>query len=136
MALDEADRRREDIATELCCPVRLGDGQEWLIRTPAATIRPVFQDGELVRCWQDLSYDDGLIDGLLERISAADNTAEVLLLSLALAALVVRLSYELDDDELNELLQLRPDDPDSVRVLEDVVAVASGRRRPGADLGD
>lgn len=105
--------------------VELSDGQRWLLPRPYLTLNPVFKDGEPTHTWMFYSYPPDL-QNVLDRITAATNTDELVLATVALGAMQLRANYRLTDQELGQVLCYRVGDPASQEMLREFINVATG----------
>ena len=123
--LIEPYRRRGDLDTELCTPITLADGQAWYFPRPWLEIRPIFREGKATARTRLLTCGDEL-DTLLEAIGTEEDGIAQALSILTLGAFLLLRNYDLADDELGRLFILRPGDPDSDRILHEILDVATG----------
>lgn len=122
--LIERYRRRPDFQEENCTPVQLSDGQSWYLQRPWLEVIPHFVSGEAVDCVRMPSLGD--LDPLLLSIADEADPIKQSLLVLTLGAMLLQRSYDVSDQEMSRLFILRPGDPDSDRMLCEIIAVATG----------
>lgn len=126
--LIERLRRRVDFDPDAgySTPVRLADGDAWHLARPWLEIVPRFRAGRAV------GRDDFLtcgadFDALIGAVADGLDGADFILAVMTIGATLLSRNYDLANDELGRLFTFRPGDPDSSRMLEDVMAVATGR---------
>lgn len=126
--LIERFRRRVDFDPDdgFSAPVRLADGDAWHLARPWLEIVPRFRSGravgrdEFLTCGEEF---DALIAAVSEDL---DGPAFILAVMTVGAALLTR-NYDLTNDELGRLFTFRPGDPESARMLQEIMGVATGR---------
>lgn len=123
--LIEASRRKPEMDPEICASIRLADGQNWYFPRPWFEVRPIFRDGKTKHHTRMLTCGDEL-DVLLEAIGTEEDGVTQALSILTLGAFLLLRNYDLEDEELARLFILRPGDPDSDRVLHEILDVATG----------
>lgn len=122
--LIEASRRKPDIDLETCTPIRLSDGQEWYFSQPWFEVRPVFRQGKCETYSRMLTLVD--LDPLLEAIAQEEEGLQQAMQILTLGALLLQRLYDVDDSELGRLFILRPGNPETDRMLREIVDIATG----------
>lgn len=124
--MDEQSKRRPDARyrPDRCHPVLLADGQEWLIPRPTWWWTPRFEDGKAVEIIKRFGYRSA-INALVDALADAHEGAVVVSLVAIIAAELLREVYNLDNAELDQLLAIRPSDPDPFRWVKDVVAIVT-----------
>lgn len=123
--IDEPSKRRPGLDPEACTPVVMSDGQVWFLPRPYLTFTPIFRDGRPAGTWRWLSYGPP-IDELIAAVGAAEKVPEFVLAVVCLGAFMLRRNYELEDEELAEVLVYRDGDPESVRIARELCNVATG----------
>ena len=121
----EPSKRRETIDLENSEPIVMADGQTWWLPKPLLILTPVFENGKPVNHWNCFRYGTEL-DQVLEMIPAAQDNAQAVVITIGLAAKLLLHNYDLTDEELSQVLFYRIGDPDSDRILRDVIDVATG----------
>jgi hypothetical protein len=125
--LDEFEKRRYPFVAEPhSVPVKFADGQDWIVPKPFFQLRPRFKDGVATHCDRGISYGRD-IDALLELVARADDVDMKLSAIAGLAAYQLKLNYNLDDAELDQLLQFRADDPGTRGWATACLNVATGK---------
>jgi hypothetical protein len=66
------------------------------------------------------------LDTLLEAIGTEEDGISQAMLILTLGAFLLMRNYDIKDEELGRLFILRPNDPDSDRILHEILDVATG----------
>lgn len=140
-AIDEKTRRRPDFLDGV--PVRLADGQEWVLPKPKA--RFAFSgDGYAVQlsCGPAVTDEDREYQRLYEAYNAVTESdestdADVIRAQMHLAAALVRRNYDLSDADLGTLLVFayRDDDEPYYTLKQTVMQLALGRGAPKAPAG-
>ena len=120
----EREKRRESFDGTSSVPIRLCDGQDWLIPAPMVTMNPKFSDGVCVGHFRTLSYGP-VIDCLMEAMDRVTDPGIRLIVMVAIGGLLLRINYDLDDAELARVLYVERDNPDSERILREIIAVAT-----------
>jgi hypothetical protein len=123
--LIEASRRKADVDIENCTPITLADGQSWYFPRPWLEIRPIFRAGKATANTRMLTCGNEL-DTLLEAIGTEEDGISQAMLILTLGAFLLMRNYDIKDEELGRLFILRPNDPDSDRILHEILDVATG----------
>lgn len=123
--LIESSRRKPEVDIETCMPITLADGQTWYFPRPWLEIRPIFRESKAATYTRLLTCGDEL-DTLLQSIGAEEDGIAQAMSILTLGAFLLLRNYDVADDELGRLFVLRPNDPDSDRVLHDILDVATG----------
>jgi hypothetical protein len=98
---------------------------------PWLEIRPVFRGGRAVTAYPVLTCGAEL-DALVEAMSDADDIWEQVTAVASLAAYLLRWHYDLDDQELDQLLAFRRADERSLDWMQELFAIATGRSGPKA----
>jgi hypothetical protein len=135
--LSELQKRKPDLAEHDSVRVTFADGQGWLIPTPWLVFHPVFENGVATHCYRSLGYG-APIDDLVAMIAGLDDFDVIASASATLAGCLLRLQYNLTDDELDQLLAIRADDVESSAWMTTVVEIATGHygRRVGSEVRD
>jgi hypothetical protein len=122
--LSEVGKRTDAFDEANSVRIVLADGQGWAFVKPHFQFRPRFQDSKVVRVERAITYG-GDCDRLVEAIG--DGSIDQFSGVASLAAFVLRKSYTLAEEELDQLLAFSPDDAASMewprRVMEVVVGV-------------
>jgi hypothetical protein len=128
--IDEFDKRiygkfdeRNSVA------IKLADGQDWFFPKPWLEVRPVFKDGVAVTSFR-VPTSGPHLDKLIEAAGECENIDAQIVVIATLAAELLKYQYTLADHELDQLLAYRIHDPDSLRWLQEVIDVATGRSGP------
>jgi hypothetical protein len=129
--LDEKTHRKPTFDEANSAPVVLADGQTWYLPKPWLEVRPVFRGGKPTSAYRVLTCGAEL-DELIEAMADADDLDAQVIAIASLAAYMMRWNYGLSDSELDELLAFRCSDPASLRWMQDVFAIATGRSGPKA----
>lgn len=137
-AIDEMARRRPDFLDGV--PVRLADGQEWVLPKPKA--RFAFAgDGYSVQlsCGPTITDEDRECHRLYETnnalVAASDSTfGQVVSIQMQLSAALLRRNYTLTDEEVGTLIVFSYDESDTVYfgIKETVLAIVLGLDAPKA----
>jgi hypothetical protein len=122
--LDEVGKRTDAFDEPNAVRITLADGQAWAFRKPWLQFRPRFDDGQVADVDRAVSYGSDS-DEIIEAI--ADGRIDPISGAASLAAWLLRKSYTLAEDELDQLLAFRPDDAASIEWTELVMNVAIGR---------
>jgi len=135
-AIDEKTRRRPDFLDGV--PVRLADGQEWVLPKPKA--RFAFSgDGFSVQlsCGPVATDEDDVFGSLFTTyqsvIGRSDTTdMELIAVEMRFSAAILRRNYRLTDEELGRLLVFSydPEDEPYYSMRAAILAVATGRNAP------
>lgn len=131
---DEAARRRPGIDAAGSVPVRLADGNEWLVPRPRIDLVPVFKDGILADVGRRYSFGEAFYRKQAALADAAGGPAgPYLLAAFDLAIDLLGRNYDLDESDYQALIPYRDSDPASVAMWRAIVAVASGDGPPAGD---
>jgi hypothetical protein len=133
--LNELEKQKTDLVERDSVRVKFADGQEWAILKPYLTVRPVFKDGVSTGTYRAFSYGQP-VDDLLGMLAGADHADDVVSAAATLAGCLLRLQYDLDDNDLDQLLAFRVDSPESIGWVSRVVEIATGKfgRRIGIEV--
>jgi hypothetical protein len=123
--LVEKHRRRPEFDAESGVPVRLANGEEWVLPRPYLEIRPIFRGGAAVARSRFLTC--GELDPLIETIGRAEDPAAQILAVMTLGALLLRRNYDLADADLERLFVYRVGDPASEAMIRGIMDVATGK---------
>jgi hypothetical protein len=127
--IDETAKRKPNFDERNAAPVVLADGQSWFVPKPWLEIRPVFRGGKPVSAYRVLTCGPEL-DELIEAMADADDLDGQVVAIASLAAYLLRWHYELNDDDLDQLLAFRCADESSLNWMREVFAIATGRSGP------
>ncbi len=140
-AIDEMARRRPDFLDGV--PVRLADGQQWVLPKPKA--RFAFAgDGYSVQlsCGPTITDEDRAYQAAYDAHNAATEADEstfrdIVSAQMRLAGALLRRNYQLSDDELSSLIVFAYDETDAAyfEIKETVLSIALGRGAPKASAG-
>lgn len=134
--LDETAKRRPGFLEGDSVRVELADGQRWAFPRPYLEIRPKFVDGVATTSYRALSYSR-TTDDLLAMLADADGFMQTASIVATIAGILLRMNYDLVDDELDQILAYRADDPTSAAWVGTVVEIAMGRHgRAGNEVTD
>lgn len=131
--LSGATRRKVDTlhraTPDHCHPVRLANGEEWLIPRPFWRIQPRFErnaegNPRVKEVVSRFGYSNS-VDDLVDALAHADDFGVVASIVATIAGELLRWIYDLDDSDLDALLNFSPSDPASIRWVRDVVAVVT-----------
>ena len=128
--LNEVDKRGPDFVEHDSVRVELADGQQWAFPLPWLVVQPVFENGVAVRSYRRLGYDkttDILVEMLADLDGPNDGPDAVASVTASLAASLLRMSYDLDEGDLDQLLAFRSDVAGSTDWMVNVVEIATGR---------
>jgi hypothetical protein len=125
--IDEESKRRSKCAPANSVPVKLADGQEWLIPKPWLQIHASFRGGKPAGHRPALTIGPEL-DALVEAMAGPLDSTALLSGAATLGAHLVTLSYELDDGDLDKLFAFRRGDPSSWDWAHHVMDAATGLR--------
>ena len=123
IVLDEVGKRTDAYDEPNSVHIVLPDGQAWAFVKPWLQFRPKFEGGHAKRAEQVVTYSNDS-DDLIEAI--ADGRIEPFSGAASLASWLLRRSYHLTEDELDQLLGFRPDDAASIMWAVRVMQVATG----------
>ena len=129
--LDEAAKRKPNWSERDSVAVAFADGQEWRVPKPWLEIRPRFVDF-VARTTYPVYTCGPRLDALLDAIGDADAAFDRLAATATLAAELLCFHYELDDDDLDELLAYRQGMPESMGWIGRVIEIATGQNGPKA----
>jgi hypothetical protein len=132
--LDEQAKRRETCDPRNSVPVRLADGQAWLIPKPWLEVHASFDGGKAARTWPCLTYGPEL-DALVQAMGQCEDNAALLIGAASLGAYLLGVNYDLADAELDGLFAFRSGDPDSWNWAREVMDVATGASGPKLGSG-
>jgi hypothetical protein len=135
--LDEVRKRKPDLAEHDSVRITFADGQAWAIPKPFLEIRPAFRNGIAESAYCCLTYGYP-VDGLVAAVAVLDGIDQIASVVATIAADLLRRNYDLVGDEFDRLLAYRVDDTESVKWIERVIEVATGRhgRRRGKEETD
>jgi hypothetical protein len=125
---------REDVDRDHCVPVKLSDGNTWLLPKPWISLRPAFRAGKAIAAFSGLTYGPEL-DGLIVAIKEAEDFVDQILATMSLGAFLVRRNYDLDDRQLESLFVYRSDDPESEEMIRVIIETATGTGGPKVGSG-
>ena len=123
--LDEQAKRRETCDPRNSVPVKLADGQAWLMPKPWLEVHASFDGGKGRATWPVLTYGPDL-DALISAMSGCENNAALLIGAASLGAYLLTVNYDLADVELDGLFAFRIGDPGSWDWAREVTDVATG----------
>ena len=129
--LSEPEKRKPNFDERNSVPVVLADGQSWFVPKPWFEVRPVFRRGKPVGSYL-VPTSGPELDGLVSAISDCDDWIEQIVAVASLAAHLLTFNYELQDDDLDQLLAYRAADPASAEWVRDVIDIATGASGPKA----
>lgn len=141
MGLDERAKRKPNpsYGEAHCHPVVLADGNPWLIARPSWQQAARFKDGRAVETvkWFGYSTASG-IDDLVEALPHVDDPEVLVSVVATIAAELLSEVYTLTQAELDQLLAIRPSDPDPLRWVRAVADVVTFQEStiPGAELAE
>jgi hypothetical protein len=123
--LIEKYRRRADFDAGYCDPIVLCNGEPWMFQRPWIEIIPRFEDGAVTG--HDRMLTCGILDPLITGIGQMEAGVEQCMMIFALGALILKRTYDLTDRELSRLFILQPGNPDSDRLIREILDLATGR---------
>jgi hypothetical protein len=132
--IDETKCRRDNWDEDQSTWVMLSNGQQWALKRPWLTIHPIFTNGEPTGHWSFYGYGAEL-DRLLESIGKEEGIVPFVIRTMALLSKLLRLQYDLDDEQLAEVCVYHAGDPESDRMLRDTINVATGNLMSYAGRG-
>jgi hypothetical protein len=127
--LDEAAKRKPNWSERNSAPVVLADGQSWWVPKPWLEIRPVFRDGKADGAYPAYGYSADL-NRMIERVAESELFVDQVAAVATLAAHLLQSQYDLSDQDLDQLLAYRRNDPESVEWTRLVIEIATGRSGP------
>jgi hypothetical protein len=123
--LDERGLLRPECDERNSVPVRLADGNDWLLPKPWVEIHASFRGGKAEATFPILTHGPEL-DALVEAVGECQDNAAILCGAATLGAYLIRRNYDLDDSQLDQLFAFRPGDADSWGWISAVMDVATG----------
>jgi hypothetical protein len=124
--LDEEAKRGPDfIGPPNAVGIVFGDGSTWFVPLPWLEYRPVFKNFVATECRQRFTYDR-VIDDMLGEICDDGDAGTLTIAAASVAASLLKRQYDLTEPELDGLLCFRPDVPESMTWISDVVKAARG----------
>lgn len=112
----------------------LADGQSWYLPRPWLEVHAVFDAGAAVGESPRLTYGPEL-DALIEAIGDCEDNAALLCGAASLGSYLIRVHYELTDQDLDNLFAFRVGDPSSWGWVKTVMDVATGQSGPKRGRG-
>lgn len=127
--LDEKALRRPTLDESTSAPVTLPGGVTWLLPRPHYRLRPTFRGGRLVREDARLCTDDPEFDRLVKAVgnAATDPAADFDAAMIDLTAYMLRVNYDLSDEQMGEVFDVLVDGDRRESWMKDVMAVAHGK---------
>jgi hypothetical protein len=136
--LNELEKRRPDFAGD-SVPVKFADGQEWAVPKPWLTIKPIWGENHVAVATNRVrTYKDPEINAVIALISELNEPTEIVSGLATLAGCLLRLNYDLTEEDLDTLLAFDPDDAESMAWFAGVIETATGirGRRSGKELAN
>ena len=127
--MNEREKRKADPEIH-GSPVVLMDGQTWWFPRPRVSFRRAIRSdtgAPGLHAFTDLGAD---FDQILADLDAAETVGGEALGCLNLAACMLRVNYDLSDDDLAELLVFTPTDPANLDTYREIYDIARGRDVP------
>lgn len=127
--IDERQFRKGPIDEESSQRVRFGDGSEFLVPKPWVELRGSFRGRRTAAFTPFVTYGPET-EERITLIHAEESPERRIALVAELAATLLLQSYELTDSQLDKLLSVRLDDPESWDWIKHVIDIATGRSGP------
>ncbi len=135
--VNEVEKRKPYFVEHDSVRVELADGQRWAFPLPWLAIRCKFVAGVATSPYRVIRYNEST-DDLLAMLADVDGFPETASVVATLAGIMLRMNYDLVDEELDQVLAYRVDDTTSAAWVGTVVDIATGRRgrRRGIGVSD
>jgi hypothetical protein len=127
--IDEVGKRKATFDEANSVWVTFADDQRFAVPKPWLEIRPVFRDGRAVNNFPALTYGPEL-EALIEAIGETDTFWAQLCFIATLGAKLLLHQYDLTDEDLDQLLAFRQDEPASMEWAERLIDIATGKSGP------
>ena len=128
MTIDEMSRRKPSFDEANSVGVVLADGQVWFVPRTRVVLWPKFQGGEVKSTYPVRSCGPRY-DALIQAISEAKTTGELLSGAATLGAWLLLEQYDLSEQDLDALFCGDPGRPATWDWAKDIVAAACGTPR-------